>query len=342
MKKYFIGIDVSKKTIDVSFVESDFQRKPEYLAQYTNDKKGYRLMVKDLKTALRGVSSGQWLFCCETTGGYDRQLCYWLTDHGMHIWRESALQIKQSMGIRRGKNDKADSMVIADYARRHPDKICLFTKPSEALATLKELYLYRQNLVDKAKTTKNRFKALDARGTTISSAARFILQDSKDEIKRLEDSIKKCERAMEEVIRSDNQLEKNYRHVKSVKGFGLIATIALIVYSGNFTNIPTANKMATYCGIASFRCTSGTSVNYRQDVGYLSNRRLKGVLTMAARCAIQYDDSMRQYYQRKTAQGKLHGIAINNVKNKLLHIAYALVKNDCDYDTNHVNSWQGD
>jgi transposase len=114
------------------------------------------------------------------------------------------------------------------------------------------------------------------------------------------------------------------------------------VYSGNFTNIPTANKMATYCGIASFRCTSGTSINYRQDVGHLSNRRLKGVLTMAARCAIRYDDSIRQYYQRKTAQGKLHGVAINNVKNKLLHIAYALVKNDCDYDPSHVNCWQGD
>lgn len=342
MKKYFIGIDVSKETIDVSFVESDFQRKPEYLAQYTNDKQGYRLMVNDLERALRGVSNGQWLFCCETTGGYDCQLCYWLADHGMQIWRESALQIKQSLGIRRGKNDKADSMDIADYARRHPDKASLFTIPSEALATLKELYLYRQALVDKAKTTKNRVKALDARCTTVTSAAKFILRDAKCEIRRLEDSIKKCERAMEDVISSDNQLEKNYRHVKSVKGLGLIATVALIVYTGNFTNIPTANKMATYCGIASFRCTSGTSINYRQDVGHLSNRRLKGVLTMAARCAIRYDDSIRQYYQRKTAQGKLHGVAINNVKNKLLHIAYALVKNDCDYDPSHVNCWQGD
>ena len=94
MKKYFIGIDVSQKTVDVSFVESDFQRKPEYLAQYTNDKKGYSLMVKDLRTVLRGVSSGQWLFCCETTGGYDRPLCYWLVDQGLRIWRESALQIR--------------------------------------------------------------------------------------------------------------------------------------------------------------------------------------------------------------------------------------------------------
>ena len=121
MKKIFIGIDVSKETIDVSFVESDFQQQPKYLAQYPNSKKGYRSMVRDLKHALRDTNTGQWLFCCETTGAYDKQMCHWLVENEMHVWRESALQIKQSLGIRRGKNDKADSMAIADYARRHPD-----------------------------------------------------------------------------------------------------------------------------------------------------------------------------------------------------------------------------
>ena len=141
---------------------------------------------------------------------------------------------------------------------------------------------------------------------------------------------------MKEVIRSDTQLERNYEHVKSIKGFGLVVTVALMVFSGNFQNIPTANKMATYCGVASFRSTSGTSIDFRQDVRHLSNRRLKGVLSMAARSAIRHDEALRQYYQRKIAQGKQHGVAINNVKNKLLHIAYALVRNGQDYQSGHV------
>lgn len=33
MKKYFIGINVPKETVDVTFVKSDFQRLTEYLAQ---------------------------------------------------------------------------------------------------------------------------------------------------------------------------------------------------------------------------------------------------------------------------------------------------------------------
>jgi CBS-domain-containing membrane protein len=128
--------------------------------------------------------------------------------------------------------------------------------------------------------------------------------------------------------------------VKSIKGFGLVVTVALIVFSGNFQGVPTANKMATYCGVASFRNTSGTSVDSRQDVRHLSNLRLKGVLTMAARTAIRHDEAMMQYYQRKIAQGKQHGVAINNVKNKLLHIAYALVRNGQDYQSGHVTNGQ--
>ena len=340
MKKYFIGIDVSKETVDVSFVESDFQRQPEYLAQYPNGKKGYRSMVRDLRLALRGTSSGQWLFCCETTGAYDRQMCHWLAEHGMHVWRESALQIRQSLGIRRGKNDKADSMAIADYARRHHDKVNLFELPDKELAALKDLFLYRQTLVDKLKGVKNRQKALKSQGDAASAAARFIRRDANNELRRLERSIAEREKAMKEVIRSDEQLQRNYEHVKSIKGFGLVVTVALIVFSGNFQGVPTANKMATYCGVASFRNTSGTSVDSRQGVRHLSNLRLKGVLTMAARTAIRHDEAMMQYYQRKIAQGKQHGVAINNVKNKLLHIAYALVRNGQDYQSGHVTNGQ--
>lgn len=336
MKKIFIGIDVSKETIDVSFVESDFQRQPEYLAQYQNSKKGYRSMVHDLKLALRGSSTGQWLFCCETTGAYDRQMCHWLVEKGMHVWRESALQIKQSLGIRRGKNDKADSMAIADYARRHPDKVNLFEIPSKELAALKDMFIYRQTLVDRRNAVKNRLKALRSQGKSASPAAKYIRRDAMNELTRLERSIAECERIMEEIISSDKQLDKNYEHVKSIKGFGLVATVALMVFSGNFQNIQTANKMATYCGVASFRQISGTSVDSRQDVRHLSNRRLKGLLSMAARSAIRFDDTMRQYFQRKIEQGKPYGVAINNVKNKLLHIAYALVKNDQNYQPGYV------
>ena len=46
MKKFFIGVDVSKDTVDVSFFDDDRMKSPEYLAQYSNSPKGFREMVK--------------------------------------------------------------------------------------------------------------------------------------------------------------------------------------------------------------------------------------------------------------------------------------------------------
>ena len=52
MKKFFIGVDVSKDTVDVSFFDDDRMKSPEYLAQYSNSPKGFREMVKDLRTGV--------------------------------------------------------------------------------------------------------------------------------------------------------------------------------------------------------------------------------------------------------------------------------------------------
>lgn len=335
MKKIFIGIDVSKETIDVSVLNPDVSTMSEYLSRYANSSEGYRLMIKDIHRIGKVPAQGQWLFCRETTGAYDRPMCYWLVDHGHRIWRESALQIKKCMGIRRGKDDKADSMAIAEYAWRHADKAHIFQKPDRNLAALKDLFLYRQSLVDKRKAAKVRSGEAKGLAGASSDAARFIQRDAAKEVRRLEQSIEQCQQQMMKIIQSDESLDKNYRHVISDKGMGFVSAVALIVFSGNFQAIYTANKMATYCGVASFRDRSGTTLDRWADVRSLSNRRLKGILTMAALLAVRFNTDIRQYFDRLMGAGKPYGIALNNVKNKLLHIAYSLVRNDCDFEQDH-------
>ena len=59
----------------------------------------------------------QVLFCMEHTGIYGRAIHHFLQDHQQSLWLESSLQIKRSLGIQRGKNDKIDSFRIATYAQ---------------------------------------------------------------------------------------------------------------------------------------------------------------------------------------------------------------------------------
>ena len=104
MKNYFIGIDVSKEKLDATLIHYESQSDSEQQLAYTtvaNNPKGFKSLVSwSKKNAGRGVKTDTMLFCCETTGGYDRALCDWLYGNGLDIWRESALQIKRSMGLR--------------------------------------------------------------------------------------------------------------------------------------------------------------------------------------------------------------------------------------------------
>jgi len=335
MKKFFIGIDVSKETIDVSFFEPDRMRSPEYLAQYQNAPKGFRSMVKDLRLCSYGISCGQWVFCCETTGIFDHALCNWIVDHGMVIWRESALQIKWSSGVQRGKNDEVDSLRITEYAWRYQDKIQPYVKPSASLSSLKALFSHRKRLIEKRTAAYCQISSLSKSKESFSSVCKLIIKDLKREIDRLSNSIRDMEKAIKETIQSDDELTRNYNHIISIKGVGPITATALIVYSGNFKVITSAKKMACYSGVASFKNQSGTSINKKADVTNLANRHIKVLLGMAARSASKTNPVFVEYFEHLTARGKPKALTYNNLKNKILVIAYKLIQDDSDFDENY-------
>ena len=139
---------------------------------------------------------------------------------------------------------------------------------------------------------------------------------------------------MLEIIKEDEEMYRNYLHLISCKGVGLVTSVMLIIYTDNFKTW-SAKKMASYCGIAPFYESSGSSVFHKANTGGYSNRRLKGILTQAARSAITHNPTLRQYYLRMKAQGKSYGVILNNVNNKLVHILFSLVLHDCDFELDH-------
>jgi transposase len=95
----FIGIDVSKQTLDVSCLSA--AGKHNY-HQFDNTKSGLRIFNRWL-SSLDGFSYCEALFCMEHTGIYTRQLIEFLLLQGGRVWLESALHLKRSMGMIRGK-----------------------------------------------------------------------------------------------------------------------------------------------------------------------------------------------------------------------------------------------
>jgi transposase len=93
-------------------------------------------LLKELEK--EGIALGNTLFCMEHTGLYNHPAICVLSAQKTDLWIESALQIKLSMGIQRGKSDSIDAQRIAQYAARFTDKLKLYAPQKETLTKLGE------------------------------------------------------------------------------------------------------------------------------------------------------------------------------------------------------------
>jgi len=144
------------------------------------------------------------------------------------------------------------------------------------------------------------------------------------EIKDLEEKIKK-------LIDNDDNLKKLYSLINSVKGIGFVVAAHLIATTNAFINFVDARKYACYAGVAPFSNQSGTSLNARDKVSHIANKKIKKLLFNAAMSAVQHDLELKKYWIRKLAEGKPKMSVLNAVKNKLIQRVFAVVKRGTPY-----------
>ena len=126
-----LGIDVSKKTIDVFLYCQGIH------SEFDNSAKGFRSLLKWLKK--HKVDVDKLLICFEHTGLYSMSLSVFLNGQGLNFSIVGALEIKRSMGLVRGKNDKIDAERIAEYAYLRKQKLEPYKLPSQSILKLQKL-----------------------------------------------------------------------------------------------------------------------------------------------------------------------------------------------------------
>jgi len=334
MKNLFIGIDFSKKTFDVSFFEKDGTGEV-YYSQFENNSDGFKRLIKWISLNTR-IKKEEWLFCGENTGLYSLELPTFLLKHNLFIWLENPLQIKRSSGIKREKTDKTDSLEIAHYAFRFQDKAMCYKLPDKVFSALQNLLSFRGRLV------KNRKELLVAakemrRVFSRDKTARYIYEQSVHEVGRFNKKIKDVERQMLLLLDDMEEIKANYERITSIKGIGMINALMILIYTENFSRFTDCRKFACYVGVVPFDQSSGTSLNRGRRISRLANIPIKTLLTQAAKCAVVYNPKLRDYYQRKLMEGKSMKIVINNVRNKLLQIMFALVQKGQSFINNYEN-----
>jgi len=318
--KEVLGIDVSKLTLDCHLhcngVHMVFDNNPEGIA-------------KMLDWVLEIEQKDNLLIVFEHTGLYSHLLIKLLACSGYLFHVAPGLDIKRSLGIARGKDDKADAKRIALYGYRIREEITPCQFYSKSLDLLKRLMSMRKKLVIQR---AGHITTLKEQNTVLDETENKILfQAQKEVIATLNRQISVLEKEMDKLIGKDPELSELYRLLTSVKGIGNVTARFLIVHTAGFSTFKSWRKFASYCGIAPFPNRSGTSIRGRTKVSHLANKEGKTLLNLCATSAIQSSPEMKAYYERRVKEGKNKMSTLNIIRNKLLARAFAVVQRRTPY-----------
>jgi transposase len=240
------------------------------------------------------------------------------------------MQIKKSQGMVRGKTDMVDALRIAQYAYKNREALKEWRPQRENLQKLKALLSQRERLV-KVKV-QLQVPTKECEGFLAPSIVKALASCVKNSLKAIEKDLKMVEAQIQQIIKADEQLHAQFVRATSVTGIGPVTALHMMVESGAFEKINNPRSFACHVGVAPFMYESGTSVKGRTRVSRMANLNLKRLLHLAALSAIQHSEEIKQYYERKVAEGKNKMAVINAVRNKLIKRVFACIAQGRNYE----------
>jgi Transposase and inactivated derivatives len=325
MKKIFIGIDISSKTLDICV-------KIDGKVQYFN----IQNEIKAIRSLFKKYASVETVVAMENTGRYNWNLLEVLACMNLSVYVLSPMHLKKSLGLTRGKNDKVDSLRICSFIERNQQESRPWKPSSMPIKKLKVLLAERASRIrmkGQLARQQHDYKLMKSLGMD-----KELLRLNKKLIEAIDVQIKKIEADIEKNIMADGTLKEKTELIRSVPGVGKVVSWMMIAKTEAFTSISEPRKMACYCGVVPFDHQSGTSLRYRPRVSVFADKPMKSLLHLAAMSAIRLKNDLSIYYKRKVQDGKNKMSVLNAVRNKIIHRIFAVIKNQTIYKNDLVLS----
>jgi len=320
--KETIGIDVDKFNLVVRVhlrqIENVFE----------NNLKGFKQFVKWINKEVK-LPKEDVLIAFEHTGLYSLQLCVFFKEQQYPYAVLSGLELKRSLGIKRGKTDKVDARNIALYAYRCREELKPYQLAEEQLLKLKRLFTLRDRLVTQKAGYVTSLKEI--RKTLKRQDDNLLFETYEAMIKQLAKQINKVEEAIMQLINSDEELQKMYNLITSIQGVGFVTAVFMISITEGFRRFDDSRKFASFAGIAPFPYESGISIRGKTKVSHLANKKAKALLSQCVTSAIQHNHELKAFFQKKTDEGKNKRAVVNIIRNKLVSRMFAVIKRGTPY-----------
>jgi len=300
----FVGIDVSKATLDV-FIDAPAQR-----FSVPNTAEGSQTLLARLN------SVNVQLIVIEHTGGYERRIATDLLAAGFKaalINPRQARDFARATG-RLAKNDRLDARLLAEFGRAIQPAAS--APVPENRAQLDQLVGRRRQLVALRAGEQIRRQQITCRSILTGIDKLMRLLDR--QIEQLEGEILK-------LIKNDDDLSSRFELLKSVPGIGDVVASTLTV---ELPELGQANRqqIAALVGVAPFARDSGQHRGRRAIAG--GRAHVRATLYMAAVSGMRCNPVIKRLYQRLRSAGKPAKVALVACVRKLLTILNTMAKNN--------------
>lgn len=328
----FVGIDIAAQTVAVAW-----QRQGAPLSRplsIPQTPAGYATLITRLQAT--GVAPARTLVVMEATGSSWITLATTLHDAGYAV---SVINPAQAHAfakalLKRAKTDAIDAQTLTQLAALLQP--APWTPPPAVYHELQQRLAQRDALLDLRQQVRNQRHAVLQQPTVI--AAVQARMDSL--IATLSEQIAAVEAELAPALDQDAAWAAAAARLQTIKGIGLLTASWLLVTTVCFTSCPTPEAATAYAGLAPHERSSGTSVYHRPRIGHTGNARLRTALYMATLSAAARNPVIKPFYDRLRAAGKPMKVARCAAARKLLHLAWAVVTKEQDFDPTYAQRQQ--
>jgi transposase len=303
MEAKFVGIDVSKATLDLDCLP---QAAPQ---SFANDEIG----IANLAQLLKGSAVAR--IVLEATGGYETRLATVLAAAGLPVVVVNPKRVRdfaKAKGIL-AKTDRIDARVLALFGEAIVPPIRPL--PDEAQRELAELLDRRAQLVGMRAQEKARLSVVQA----------FARRDIKEHISWLDERIGKLDIDLTQRLRSSEAWRDKVKLLDSAPGIGKVSIFTLLACLPELGRL-NRGEIAALVGLAPFNDDSGK----RRGQRYIRGGRceVRCVLYMATLTAKRCNPVIKAFFEQLTERGKPFKVAMTACMRKFLIILNAMLKNN--------------
>jgi len=314
----FVGIDVSKATLDACLLGPDGRVKE---AAFANDAGGHAALIA---WADRHAGGAALHFCLEATGPYSDPPATALAEAGRLVSVANPARVK-AYAVAAGqanKTDPADARAVAQFARaRRPPA---WRRPSAEVRQLQGLVRRRDDLRERAAREKGRLDSpalTRAARQSIARAIQFLAREA-DRVQAEADALIAAAPAR----RADRDL------LASIPGVGAQTAATVLAELPAVDRLPSAQSAAAAAGLAPREFRSGVSVRKRTRLSKAGNARLRQALYLPTLTAIRFNPLLKGFFERLVAARKPRMQAVGACLRKLVMLCYGVLKNRAPFD----------